>query len=123
MRSLTCRGFVLTAAAAPTVYVSGDNASLDRVHEIARRFPAIDVAVLFAGGAKSPKLLGEAYLTLNGEMAAQAAAAVGAPIVVPVHYEGWGHFTEGITELRAAFDAANLADRLVVLEPGKATQL
>ena len=111
-------GFVLSADDAPTVYVSGDNASLAHVEEIARAFPPIDVAVLFAGGAKSPKLLGDAYLTLNGAMAARAAATLGAPVVVPVHYEGWGHFTEGIDALRRAFEEAGLADRLVVLEPG-----
>ena len=116
-------GFVLTAADIPTVYVSGDNASLGRVEEIARRFPSVDIAILFAGAAKSPKLLGDACLTLSSTMAAQAAATVGAPVVVPVHYEGWSHFTEGIAELRAAFAEANLADRLVVLEPGQETQL
>ena len=116
-------GFVLTAADIPTLYLSGDNASLSRVEEIARRFPAIDIAILFTGAAKSPKLLGDAYLTLSAAMAAQAAVIVGAPVVVPVHCEGWGHFTEGITELRAAFADAELGDRLVVLEPGQETQL
>ena len=32
--------------------------------------------------------------------------------VVPVHYEGWAHFTEGRAELEAAFAAAGLSDRL-----------
>src|SRR5690606_5383534 len=37
-------GFVLEAQGAPTVYVSGDNASLPLVGQIAERFPEVDVA-------------------------------------------------------------------------------
>ncbi len=47
-------GFVLEAPGWPSVYVSGDNASLDLVDEIAARFAPIDVAVLFAGAARVP---------------------------------------------------------------------
>jgi hypothetical protein len=36
--------------------------------------------------------------------------------VVPVHYEGWGHFHEGRPAIEAAF-----GDRLTWLEPGLAT--
>ncbi|HEY1565546.1 MAG TPA: MBL fold metallo-hydrolase [Solirubrobacteraceae bacterium] len=43
-------GFVLQAPGAETVYVSGDNASLDVVRHIAERVGGIDIAVLFAGG-------------------------------------------------------------------------
>jgi hypothetical protein len=31
---------------------------------------------------------------------------------VPVHFDSWAHFTEGGDALRAAFEAAGLADRL-----------
>lgn len=47
-------GFVLTGEDLPTVYVSGDNASLDVVKEIAERFAPIDTALLFAGAPASP---------------------------------------------------------------------
>jgi L-ascorbate metabolism protein UlaG (beta-lactamase superfamily) len=116
-------GFVLTKADAPSVYLSGDNASLDRVAQIARRFPTIDVAVLFAGAATSPRLLGDAHLTLDSGSAARAAEILGAGVVVPVHYEGWGHFTEGEADLQNAFDEANLGDSLQVLVPGRETTL
>src|SRR6218665_2279374 len=44
-------GFVLEAAGLPTVYVSGDNAPPDVAGAVARRFPEIDLALLFVGGA------------------------------------------------------------------------
>jgi L-ascorbate metabolism protein UlaG (beta-lactamase superfamily) len=86
-------GFVLTGPGLPTVYVSGDNASLDVVVEVAARVGPVDVAILFAGGAKTP-LLGDAYLTLGSAMAAEAARLLGAKKVVVVHADGWTHFTE-----------------------------
>ncbi|TDD12388.1 MBL fold metallo-hydrolase, partial [Kribbella turkmenica] len=65
-------GFVLTADDLPTVYVSGDNASVDLVKQIADRFAPVDVAVLFAGAARAT-LMDGAPLTLTSEAAAEAA--------------------------------------------------
>src|SRR6266581_739398 len=45
-------GFVLSGPDLPAIYVSGDNASIRTVTEIARRTPAIDAAVLHAGAAR-----------------------------------------------------------------------
>ncbi len=109
-------GFVLRGDDLPTVYVSGDNASLEVVEEIARRFPAIDVAVLFGGAARTP-LLGDAKLTLDAADMVEATRILGARTVVPVHVDGWAHFTEGIDDVVAAFTAADLAGRLLVPQP------
>jgi len=105
-------GFVLTGDGLPTVYVSGDNASLDAVKEIAERFAPVDTAVLFAGAPRFPNLFDGACIVLDSARAAEATTMLGARRVVPVHYDSWGHFTEGRDELVAAFTAAGLADRL-----------
>ncbi|MFF5259699.1 MBL fold metallo-hydrolase [Actinomadura viridis] len=105
-------GFVLTGTGLPTVYVSGDNASLDLVKEIAGRFGPVDTAILFAGAPRIPVLFGGAPIVLDSAQAAQAATLLGARRVIPVHYDGWAHFTEGRDQLVAAFTAAGLADRL-----------
>src|SRR5882757_3714686 len=73
-------GFVLEAPGAPTVYVSGDNASLPLVQQIADRFPTIDIALLFAGAAMVPGL--DANLTLTSTDAAKAAQVLNAGKVV-----------------------------------------
>jgi L-ascorbate metabolism protein UlaG (beta-lactamase superfamily) len=104
-------GFVLTAAGLPTVHVSGDNASLTLVKEIAERFGPVDTAVLFAGAPRG-SIFDGALLVLDSAQAAEAAGLLGARRVVPVHCDSWGHFTEGREELIAAFSAAGLADRL-----------
>ncbi|KAA2266625.1 MBL fold metallo-hydrolase [Solihabitans fulvus] len=111
-------GFVLSGDGLPTVYVSGDNASLDVVRAIAERFATVDVAVLFAGAASTPLLEG-AFLTLTSELAAEAAKILDAGQVVPLHFEGWAHFSQGGDTLVAAFDQAGLADRLHLLAPGE----
>jgi hypothetical protein len=38
--------------------------------------------------------------------------------VVPVHFEGWSHFTQGADALRAAFAGNEVTDRLALAEPG-----
>jgi L-ascorbate metabolism protein UlaG (beta-lactamase superfamily) len=110
-------GFVLSGDGLPTVYVSGDNASLDVVRAVAERIGPADVAVLFAGAARTPLIDG--YLTLTAPDAAEAAQVLGVRTVVPVHAEGWTHFTQGVDDLVAAYAERGLADRLKVLAPGE----
>ena len=111
-------GFLLGGAGLETVYVSGDNASLDVVRAIAERAGEVDVAVLFAGAVQVPHRFDSAYLTLSSDRAAEAAKILGARAVVPVHFEGWTHFTQGADALRAAFAGNGIADRLLLAERG-----
>jgi L-ascorbate metabolism protein UlaG (beta-lactamase superfamily) len=105
-------GFVLTADDLPTVYVSGDNASLALVTQIAERFGPVDTAVLFAGGVRFEPMFDGALLTLDSAGAADAAKILGARRVVPAHFDSWAHFREGGRELVDAFTTAGLRDRL-----------
>lgn len=105
-------GFVLTGDGLPTVYVSGDNASLQAVDEIAERFAPVDTALIFAGAPRFSALFDGKPIVLDSAQTAEAARILDARRIVPVHYEGWKHFTEGRHELEAAFTAAGLIDRL-----------
>jgi L-ascorbate metabolism protein UlaG (beta-lactamase superfamily) len=116
-------GFVLTAPNLESVYISGDNASLDVVREIAGRCKPIDVAVLFAGAVQLPHRFDGAYLTLSSDLAAEAAIILEAPTVVPLHFEGWAHFTQGADQLRAAFAGQAVGDRLVMPTRGTAVSV
>ncbi len=104
-------GFVLSGTSLPTVYVSGDNASLDVVRAIAQRYPHVDIAVIFVGAAHTP-LVPNGYLTLTSELAAEAGRLLGASTVIALHFEGWAHFTQGRDSLRQAFARAGAADAL-----------
>ncbi len=94
-------GFVLESPGRPTVYVSGDNASLPLVGQIADRFAPVDIALLFAGGAQVPRIDGR--LTLGSREAVEAARLLQAELVVGLHTEDWAHFTESRAQLEAAF--------------------
>lgn len=49
----------------------------------------------------------------------EAAKLLGARAVLPVHFEGWTHFTQGARELRPAFAGNSVTDRLVLAERGE----
>lgn len=114
-------GFVLARRGLETVYVSGDNASLEVVREIADRIGPIDLAVLFAGAVQVPSRFDSAYLTLSSDFAAEATKILEAKKVFPVHFEGWTHFTQGEDTLRASFSGCGVADRLVL--PGRGERI
>ena len=95
-----------------TIYISGDNASLDVVREIAQRVGPIPIAVLFAGAVQISRRFDGAYLTLSADRAAEATIILQAHTTIPLHFEGWTHFTQGAEELRAAFRGNGVADRL-----------
>ncbi|HWE58780.1 MAG TPA: hypothetical protein VG228_03710 [Solirubrobacteraceae bacterium] len=42
---------------------------------------------------------------------------------MPVHFEGWSHFTQGLLQIRAAFAGYGLTDRLVAAEPAETVTL
>jgi putative NADH-flavin reductase len=111
-------GFYLSGRGLPMVYVSGDNASLDVVREIVARLGSAPVAVLHTGAAQMP-YLGEEYLTLSATRAAKAATILGARHVVPIHFDGWAHFSQGAGQLHSAFAQAGLAELLRIPEPGE----
>ncbi len=104
-------------AGSKTLYLSGDTVWYEGVEEIPRAHP-VDVAVLYAGAAKV-SVAGPLPLTLTAEGAVEAARAFKDAIIVPLHFEGWKHFSEGRAELEEAFARAGLEDRLRWLEPGQ----
>jgi L-ascorbate metabolism protein UlaG (beta-lactamase superfamily) len=111
-------GFVLSGPGLPSVYVSGDNASIRAVTEVARRLPPVDVAVLHAGAAHVPSKFRDRPLSMDSVRAAAAAAILSPAVVIPAHYDGWAHFREGRADLAEAFDAAGLAAEVTLPDHG-----
>lgn len=104
-------GFVLSIADEhPSVYVSGDTVWFEGVAEVARRFD-VGVAILNLGAALVAAA-GSAPLTFTGIEAVEAARAMPDATIVPLHFEGWEHFTESRLEIEEAFARAGLSKRL-----------
>jgi L-ascorbate metabolism protein UlaG (beta-lactamase superfamily) len=112
-------GFVLAPPDARPIYVSGDTVWYDGVAEVARRFPA-GMVLLFAGAAQTR---GPFNLTMNVNDAIETAHAFAEATIVPVHYDGWAHFTQGRGDLEKSFAALGIGARLRLLEPGVATRI
>lgn len=112
-------GFVLSGSGVPTVYLSGDNASMEVLRQVAEHVGDVDIAVLFAGAASVPTKERGRPLTLTSARAAAAAEILGARLVVPAHVDGWAHFSEGTDEFVKAFDQAGISGVLGVAPHGE----
>jgi L-ascorbate metabolism protein UlaG (beta-lactamase superfamily) len=104
------------------VYVGGDTKFFDGLHDIARRFPAIDIAMLPIGGLRFCGLLTE----MRPADAARAVEVLGPLRIIPTHYGLMGpppiYWTRRhpVEDFGKALAAAGLdTSRLVALEPGE----
>jgi L-ascorbate metabolism protein UlaG (beta-lactamase superfamily) len=103
-------GFVIRAFERGTdlVYVTGDTVWYEGTREVARRFrPRV---VLRFGDAAQVR--GPFHMTMSTNDAIEAAVAFDGADIVPVHYEGWAHFTQSQEDLARAYRTVGLAGRL-----------
>lgn len=85
--------------------------------EVAKRFKA-GVVLPFAGAAQTR---GPFHLTIDTNDTIETARAFPDAVIVPVHTDGWAHFRQSASDLRASFDTLGFGARLRILEPGVAT--
>ena len=109
-------GFVLSLAGVRPIYITGDTVWYEGVAEVARRFQA-GLVLLFAGAAKTR---GAFHLTMDANDALDTAHAFPDATIVPLHYEGWAHFSQSGDDLVQSFKALGIGARLRLLEPGRA---
>ncbi|MGO9356570.1 MAG: MBL fold metallo-hydrolase [Xanthobacteraceae bacterium] len=114
-------GFVIEAndPRLTPIYVTGDTVWYDGVAEVARRF-APGVVMPFAGSAQTR---GPFHLTMDTNDVVETARAFADALIVPVHHDSWGHFRQTGADLEATFGALGVRDRLVLLQPGVATEI
>jgi L-ascorbate metabolism protein UlaG (beta-lactamase superfamily) len=116
-------GFVLECSRdeRSVIYVTGDTVWYEGVADVAARF-AVTTAVLFMGAARVAAA-GPSHITMSADDGVQTAKAFPGAFIVPLHFEGWQHFSESRADVDRAFAAAGLSDRLHWPEPGKAIAL
>jgi L-ascorbate metabolism protein UlaG (beta-lactamase superfamily) len=112
-------GFVLEAEGIRPFYVTGDTVWYHGVAEVAQRFQA-GVVLLFAGAAQTR---GPFNLTMNVNDALETAHAFPDAVIVPVHCNGWAHFTQNCGDVQRSFKAFGIDGRLRLIEPGVATEI
>jgi hypothetical protein len=80
------------------------------VQEVGRRFQ-IRAALLNLGAARV-EAVGPFHLTMTAAEAVTFAGAFPEATIVLLHYEGWGHFSEGRADIQREFAASELESRL-----------
>jgi L-ascorbate metabolism protein UlaG (beta-lactamase superfamily) len=111
-------GFVITTKEIQ-IYLTGDTVFYDGIKEVAEKFKPKYVFI-FAGAAK-PR--GPFNVTMGTNDAIDTAFAFPGATIIPVHFEGWSHYTETGEMLQQSFKALGIADRLKILKPGVKTEL
>ena len=82
---------------------------------------AVVVAILpFAGSARTR---GPFNLTMDANDAIETAHAFPDAKIVPIHRDGWAHFTQSAKDLEDSFKALGIDSRLLLLEPGAPTPI
>jgi L-ascorbate metabolism protein UlaG (beta-lactamase superfamily) len=96
-------GFILFFTDSPqeSIYFSGDTVWYEGVAEVARRYP-VRAALLNLGAARVPEV-GAFHLTMAAEEAVETAKSFPEAAIVPLHFEGWAHFSKGREQIDAAF--------------------
>ena len=101
------------------LYLTGDTVFYEGIEAVAKRWQPQNIFV-FAGAAR-PR--GPFNVTMGANDVLDTAAAFPSANIIPLHFEGWTHFTENSETLQKSFAALGIADRLVVLPPGQAVAL
>eukprot|EP00741_Cyanophora_paradoxa_P016680 tig00020934_g16109.t1 len=96
------------------LYISGDTLIHSDLHEIPRRFPGIDLALLHLGGTKVFGLL----VTMDAAQGVECFRIVNPERAIPIHYNDYSRPGPPIPIYRAA-EAAGIQDRMLYLEHGE----
>ena len=118
-------GFALQSDAHPlgAIWMSGDTVLYEGVRDVATRVD-VDIALLHVGAVKFP-ITGPLRYTMTMHDAVELCSLIQPRVAIPVHYEGWSHFSQG----RAAVDEgiatapADVQSRFRVLPIGEPVEI
>jgi L-ascorbate metabolism protein UlaG (beta-lactamase superfamily) len=121
-----CTGFILEtesfghhASGRPNaIWISGDTIDFDELVEIGTRWH-IQVAQVHLGAAKAPTPVGPTMICLDGKSAIDLVRHFDADVMVPVHMDGWSHFTEHSAQVWEIVKQENFEERTCFLTAGR----
>lgn len=96
------------------LYISGDTLVHERLREIPRRYPGIDLALLHLGGTRVLSIM----VTMDAEQGVEAMRILDPHTAVPVHYDDYEVFESPLEDFRRAVAAAGLEERVRYLDHG-----
>ena len=102
------------------LYYSGDTLMCDRIHEVARLFRDVDVAIVHLGGTK---LAGVMTATMDAAQGRRFVEVVRPKRVVPVHHSDYTVFRSPLSDFVDEISSCGLGGSLELLEPGQSIGL
>jgi L-ascorbate metabolism protein UlaG (beta-lactamase superfamily) len=96
------------------MYISGDTLIHDRLREIPRRFPDVDLALLHLGGTKVLGIM----VTMDAGQGMEAMRILDPRITIPIHYNDYEAFESPLEDFKRAVNEADLEDRVHYLSHG-----
>jgi L-ascorbate metabolism protein UlaG (beta-lactamase superfamily) len=96
------------------LYISGDTLVHDRLKEIPRRYPGIDLALLHLGGTKVLGIL----VTMDARQGVEAIRTIEPRTAIPIHYNDYTVFKSPLEDFKRAVAEAGLEERVHYLAHG-----
>jgi L-ascorbate metabolism protein UlaG (beta-lactamase superfamily) len=96
------------------LYISGDTLIHDRLREIPRRYPEIDLGLLHLGGTR---ILG-VLVTMDERQGVEAIRIIEPKTAIPIHYNDYTVFKTPLEDFQRAVAEAGLEDRVHYLSHG-----
>jgi L-ascorbate metabolism protein UlaG (beta-lactamase superfamily) len=96
------------------MYISGDTLIHERLREIPRRFPDVDLALLHLGGTRVLGIM----VTMDAEQGVEAIMIVDPRTAIPIHYNDYEVFTSPLEDFKQAVSEAGLDERVHYLSHG-----
>ena len=96
------------------MYISGDTLIHDRLREVPRRFPDVDLALLHLGGTRVLGIM----VTMDARQGVEAMRIVDPRTAVPIHYNDYEVFKSPLEDFKRAVTQAGLEDRVHFLAHG-----
>jgi L-ascorbate metabolism protein UlaG (beta-lactamase superfamily) len=96
------------------LYISGDTLLHDRLKEISRRYPGIDLALLHLGGTKVLGIL----VTMDARQGVEAIRIIEPRTAIPIHYNDYTVFKSPLEDFKRAVTEAGLEERVHYLAHG-----
>jgi len=96
------------------MYITGDTLIHKRLHEIPKRFPGIDIALLHLGGTRVLGIL----LTMDAQQGVEALRIIKPKVAIPIHYNDYTVFKSPLSDFQKAVREAGLEQLVRYLSHG-----
>lgn len=97
------------------LYISGDTLLIDKLREIPRRFPEIDIGLFHLGGTRVLGIM----VTMDDEQGVEAVKLINPETAIPIHYNDYDVFKSPLEDFKNAAAEAGLSEKIVYLAHGE----